>query len=214
MFIELATDNCSVEAWCRASAQTLAAFRPFPAANVGDAQDRFGLVHSAIRAQSAGARCVGSALTVLTREGDNLAIHRALDEARSGDVLVVSGLGDETRALFGDLLAEVCLVRGVAGVVLDGVTRDVAAIAELGLPVWARGSTAAGPTKTGPGRIGVPVAIGGVVVNPGDIVVGDTDGVAVVPRDRAGETLDRLAKIESFEEGLRERIRATRVAAS
>jgi regulator of RNase E activity RraA len=214
MFIDVPTGNCSVETWRRASAQTAAAFRSFPTANVGDAQDRFGLVHSAIRAQSAGARCVGSALTVLTREGDNLAIHRALDEAQPGDVLVVNGLGDETRALFGDLLAEVCLVRGVTGVVLDGVTRDVEAIAGLGLPVWARGSTAAGPTKTGPGRIGVPVAIGGVVVDPGDIVVGDGDGVAVVPRDRARETLNRLTGIETFEDELRERIRATRVAAS
>lgn len=208
MFIDAEADNCRVApAWPRPDPEILAAFHGFPTASIGDSQDRLGLVHSAIRAQWRGARCVGAALPVLTREGDNLAIHRALDEAHPGDVLVVNGFGETSRAVFGDLLAEICLARGVRGVVLDGATRDLEAIAELGLPVWARAGTPAGPTKTGPGVIGETVAIGGAVVDPGDIVVADGDGVAVIANDNAASVLDRLSAIERFEDSLRQQIR-------
>ncbi|WP_031466202.1 aldolase [Sciscionella sediminilitoris] len=214
MFIDAPADSCRVApAWPRPDAETLAAFAAFPTANIGDAQDRLGLVNGTVRAQWPGARCTGAALPVLTREGDNLAIHRALDEAVPGDVLVVNALGENSRAVFGDLLAEICRTRGVRGVVLDGATRDATAIAELGLPLWARASSPAGPTKNGPGVIGEPVAIGGVVVSPGDIVVADADGVAVVSPQRAAELLDRLETIEHYETGLRQRIRAEGAAA-
>jgi regulator of RNase E activity RraA len=210
MFIGVPTDNVMVieSTWSRPR-EIVDAFLQYPAANVGDAMDRFGLMHSSIAARTPGAHCVGPALTVHTREGDNLAVHRALDDAVPGDVLVVNGFGDLTRAVFGDLLAEVCLARGVAGVVIDGAVRDVAAIGDLGLPLWARAVTPAGPTKTGPGRIGGRVACGGVVVEPGDLVVADTDGVAVVPQHACRDVLGRLEQIEATESAFRERVRAT-----
>lgn len=210
MYIDVTADNCQLVAstWSRPGPDEVAAFRSTPAASVGDAMDRFGLMQPSIGVQWPGARCVGPAFPVLTREGDNLAIHRGLDEIRPGDVLVVNGFGAPTRAVFGDLLAEICVQRGVAGVVVDGAVRDAEAIAELGLPLWAAARSPAGPTKNGPGVIGAAIACGGVVVTPGDLVVGDGDGVAVVPRARIDSVRDRLAEIGRFESRLRADIRS------
>lgn len=211
MFIDAAADNCRIvlPTWERVDPSVIDKFAAFPAANVGDAMDRFGLMISSIKLRTPSARCVGSALPVLTREGDNLAVHRALDEAEPGDVLVVNGLGDDRRAVFGDLLAEICLVRGVSGVVVDGAVRDVEAIAQLGLPVWASAVTPAGPTKNGPGVIGGPIACGGIVVHPGDIVVADFDGVAIVSRADCQAVLARLRAIDLSEAAFRSRVHET-----
>lgn len=209
MFIDATSDNCPVlvRDWQRPVPDVIAAFGQYPAANVGDGMDRFGLMSPTICAQWRGARCVGPAFTILTREGDNLAIHRGLDEVVPGDVLVINGLGADTRAVFGDLLAEICVQRGVAGVVIDGAVRDVEAIAEIGLPLWAKGITPAGPTKNGPGAVGGTIACGGLVVAPGDLVVADGDGVAVVPQARIPAVMQRLTEIRQNEEQLRIRIR-------
>ena len=150
-----------------------------PTANIGDAQERFG-VPRGITPVWSGARVAGRAFTVQTRAGDNLFVHRALELASPGDVLVVDGGGDTTRALIGDLIGLKAQRAGIAGFVVDGAVRDADALAELGLPVFARAVTPAGPYKHGPGRLDVAVAIGGVVVTPGDLVVGDADGVVVV----------------------------------
>jgi regulator of RNase E activity RraA len=147
---------------------------------------------------------------VNVRSGDNLAIHRALDEARPGDVLVVNGHGDLTRALIGDLIGEIMVNTGVVGAVVDGAVRDVQALSELGLAVYARAVTPAGPFKHGPGAIGAPVAVGGVVVAAGDVLVGDSDGVVVVPRHRVREVVDAVDGIGEKEETLRRRILADR----
>ncbi|WP_457967314.1 methyltransferase [Arthrobacter sp. D1-29] len=168
--------------------------------------DRLNLMDSGIATQWTAGRCVGPALTVLTREGDNLAIHRALDDAEPGDVLVINALGGTTRAVFGDLLAEICLAAGIVGVIIDGLARDRAAIGEMGLPLWARGVSPAGPAKYGPGAVNVPVACGGVVVNPGDLVSADDDGVAVLPAESSGIVLNRLRDIHDSERKLRARI--------
>lgn len=211
MYIDAPADSCrvatDVEHVERPAPAFLERLGVSRASDVGDALDRFGLMDARIAAQWPGARCVGVALTVHTREGDNLALHRALDGASPGDVLVVNGRGDGNRAIFGDLLAEICLVRQVAGVVLDGAVRDRDAIAELRLPVWATGATPAGPTKVGPGVIGEPIACGGVVVAPGDVIVADGDGVAVIRRDRLDAVMARLSSIERAEAELRRRIR-------
>lgn len=208
MLVDVPTDNCRVIAteWSRPEPDELVAFADCPAASVGDAMDRFGLMSSTVKAQWRGARCVGPAYTVLTREGDNLAIHRATDLVQPGDVLVVNGRGDNTRAVFGDILAEVCVARGVAGVVLDGAVRDAAALAELRFPVWATAATPAGPHKSGPGEIGGTIACGGVVVAPGDLIVADDDGVAVVPQQRIATVRDRIATIAQYESSLREKV--------
>ena len=126
-------------------------------------------------------RLVGTAFTVRTRPGDNLAIHKALELVGPGDVIVVDGGGDESRALVGEIMKNIAEHRGAAGYVIDGAIRDVAAFAASDFPCFARAVIHRGPYKSGPGEINVPVSIGGSVVSPGDIVVGDEDGVLSFP---------------------------------
>jgi RraA family protein len=127
-----------------------------------------------------GVQLLGAALTVRTRPGDNLMIHKALQLGRAGDVLVIDGGGAVDRALFGDIMKNVAKMRGFAGVVIDGAIRDAAAYREDDFPCYARGVCHRGPYKDGPGEINVPVSVGGMVVLPGDIVVGDDDGVVFI----------------------------------
>ncbi|MGY0064219.1 RraA family protein [Streptomyces sp. LZ34] len=186
----------------------LAAHQDLPTANIGDAMDRLDLLDSGISPLWPGARAIGRALTVWTRAGDNQAIHEAIKIAAPGDIIVVNGQGDVSRALIGELIAERARARGVVGMVLDGAARDVDVLAEIGFPVWARAVTPAGPYKYGPGRIGVPVAVGGVVCHPGDLVVGDSDGVAVLPADEAESVLAAAREVEADEAHRRDLIRA------
>jgi len=169
------------------------------ASTVSDAMDRFGALDSQITAQWSGARLVGSAFTVLTREGDNLAIHEALDLAAPGDVLVVNGGGDRNRALIGEMIGIKAKARGIAGFVLDGAARDIDALRDLGVPVFAHACTPAGPHKRGPFRLLEPIAAGGVCVCPGDAVIADRDGVTVVGRAHVGQTVDRASQIAANE---------------
>jgi regulator of RNase E activity RraA len=134
-------------------------------------------------------KLVGVALTVKTRPGDNLMIHKALDLAQPGDVLVVDGGGDIGQALVGELMKAYAETRGVVGFVIDGAIRDVAAFTGSDFPCYARGETHKGPYKDGPGEIHVPVIVGGLIVNPGDIVVGDEDGVVAFSATAAPEIL-------------------------
>jgi RraA family protein len=128
----------------------------------------------------------GTAVTVRTRPGDNLAIHRAFDFCRPGDVLVIDGGGDITQALMGEIMATYAESLGVQGLVIDGAIRDVGAIRGHDFPVYARAATHRGPYKNGPGEVNVAVTVGGMVVHPGDIIVGDEDGVlAIAPADVA-----------------------------
>ncbi|MCA2217498.1 hypothetical protein [Jidongwangia harbinensis] len=211
MYIAAATDRVSIApSWPRAAVAEIRRLGEVPAANVGDALQRMSVMDGGIRRFAGSAALLGNALTVDVRSGDNLAIHRALDEARPGDVLVVNGHGDLTRALIGDLIGEIMVNGGVAGAVVDGAVRDVRALSEMGLAVYARAVTPAGPFKDGPGAIGVPVAVGGVVVAAGDVLVGDSDGVVVVPRHRVPEVVDAVDGIGANEEALRRRILAAR----
>lgn len=155
----------------------------------------------------AGTALLGSALPVWVRSGDNYVIHRAIERAAPGDVLVVNGQGSLAHALFGELMCRAAMLRGVTGVVLDGAVRDRCALAELGFPTFARGASPSGPTKEGTGEVGYPVACGGVVVAPGDIVVGDGDGVVVVPLRDATAVLARLATVQQWEAGQRSTLR-------
>lgn len=180
------------------AAELAKAFAALPTANIGDAQDRLG-VATAIQAAWAGARVSGPAFTVWTRPGDNLFVHKALEEAKPGDVIVINGGSDRSRALLGDLIGERAKQLGIAGFVIDGAVRDAEGLAEIGMPVFAIAVSPAGPYKHGPGRLQVPVAIGGVVVCPGDIVVGDADGLVVVPQGDAEATLSLTREIEASE---------------
>ena len=128
----------------------------------------------------------GTAVTVRTRAGDNFAIHRSFDFCRPGDVLVIDGAGDLIQALMGEIMATYAESLGIQGLVIDGAIRDVSSIRARDFPVYARGVTHRGPYKNGPGDINVPVVVGGMVVQPGDIMVGDEDGVlAIAPADAA-----------------------------
>lgn len=137
-------------------------------------------------------RLIGAAFTVRTRPGDNLAIHRALELVGPGDVVVVDGGGDETRALVGEIMKNIAQWRKAEGYVIDGAIRDVAAFAADDFPCFARAVIHRGPYKNGPGEINVPVAIGGSVISPGDIVVGDEDGVVSFPAAGAAALLEAV----------------------
>jgi RraA family protein len=141
----------------------------------------------------------GTALTVQTRAGDNLMIHKALDLVRPGDVIVVDGDGDTTRALIGEIMATIASTRGAAGLVINGAIRDAGAIGKSDFPVFARAAIHRGPYKNGPGEINVSVSIGGLVVNPGDIVVGDDDGVVAFPQAIAATLLQAVRTQEKKE---------------
>ena len=158
-----------------------------------------------------GLHLVGTAVTVRTRPGDNATIHAALLKARPGDVLVVDGDGDLSRALIGEVILAHAESRGVAGFVIDGVIRDVAAFRVSSTPCYARGIIHRGPYKNGPGEINVCVSIGGLVVNPGDLIVGDDDGVVAVPAALAEGLLPGIRAQEEHErqklEGYRSRDR-------
>jgi len=142
----------------------------------------------------------GVALTVRVRPGDNLMIHKALTLARPGDVIVVDGSGEISHALVGGLMRLAALARGVAGFVLDGAIRDVAEWAEGELPVFARGHSHRRPSKDGPGEINLPIACAGLAVTPGDLVLGDADGVIAVAPGRLPQLLEDLGAKLALEE--------------
>lgn len=181
-----------------------------PAANIGDAMDRLGVADSAIQAIWPGARLAGPAFTVWTRPGDNRGIHKALELARPGDVIVVAGGGDESRALLGELIGERAINAGIAGFALDGAARDAEALGEIGMPVFARATSPAGPYKDGPFRVGTALAFGGVPVLPGDVIVGDSDGVVVIPREQAAAVADAAEAVFADETQRRQAIVAAR----
>jgi RraA family protein len=152
-------------------------------------------------------RLVGPAFTVKTRPGDNLHIHVALDQAEPGDVLVIDGGGVTERALVGELMCSYAASRGLAGVVVCGAVRDIAYFRESKFPCFACGNTHRGPFRDGPGKVQVPVSVGGEVVNPGDLIVGDEDGVLVISADRAADLLPNVQALAAKEERDKDAIR-------
>ena len=169
-------------------------FRDFETPDISDLMNRLYTMTSAItNVTDPALRVLGPACTVKVFPADNLMVHKSLDIARPGDVVVVDAAGSHTAAVLGDLVCTKARHRGVSGFVVDGLVRDIPAIRRLGdIPVFARGVTPIGPLHRGPGEINYPVSVGGVVVNPGDIVVGDGNGVVVIPRESAPELLQRL----------------------
>lgn len=167
--------------------ELIAKFKDIPVANVSDCMARMSAGGSRLRPLHSGGVMAGSAFTVKTRPGDNLMLHKALDMADAGDVIVVDGGGDLTNSLMGELMLMHAAKRGIAGIVLDGAVRDLNYIRSNPLPVFAAGVTHRGPYKDGPGEINVPVAIDGMVVAPGDLMLGDDDGTLCVPFEVAEE---------------------------
>lgn len=159
-------------------------FRALPVANVSDAMSRMAAAGPTLRPMHRAGVLAGRALTVRTRPGDNLMVQKALNMARPKDVIVVDAGGDLTNAIIGELMIAHAKKVGVAGFVINGAIRDFDAIAGADYPVFAAGVTHRGPYKDGPGEVNVPIAMGGLVVHPGDLILGDGDGVvAVSPQD-------------------------------
>jgi 4-hydroxy-4-methyl-2-oxoglutarate aldolase len=169
---------------------------------LADVAGRRGTLDSRIQPLSRSVRMAGPAFTVDVRPGDNLMIHAAIALAKPGDVLVVDGKGDTTCALMGSIMISACRKLGLAGVVLDGAHRDSEEILALGFPIFSIGSNPNGPTKNVPGRINWPISCGGIAILPGDLIVGDGDGVVVIERERA-ESLLTLADKKVQEERAR-----------
>jgi len=144
-------------------------------------------------------KLVGPAITVRTRPGDNLMVHKAIDIAKQGDVIVVDAAGDMTNAIAGEIMLRLAKKKGLSGFVIDGSIRDVMAFREDTFPVYARGVTHRGPYKDGPGEINTPISVGGAIVHPGDLIVGDEDGVVVVPFDEIDHVL-QLVKAQQMKE--------------
>lgn len=174
------------------SAEVVSGFQGLPVAAIGDAMSRnvgtVGLRQYHARLDTT---MCGPAFTVRVRPGDNLMIHKALMMVQPGDVLVIDGGGDVTQALVGGLMRTTCVAKGVAGLVIDGAVRDLTEWAEDGMPIFAKGHTHRGPSKDGPGEINVPISCAGLAVLPGDLIVGDADGVIAVPKDQAEDVLAR-----------------------
>jgi 4-hydroxy-4-methyl-2-oxoglutarate aldolase len=166
----------------------------FAASILADVAGRRGTVDGRIAPLAPAMRLAGPAFTIEVRPGDNLMIHAAMTMAKPGDVLVIDGKGDRTCALMGSIMINACRKLGLAGVVIDAAVRDTEELRELGLPVYAVGSNPNGPTKNVPGRINWPISCGGIAVRPGDLVVGDADGVVVIEREKAASLLDAAAK--------------------
>lgn len=178
----------------RVEATVVAQAAAFASSILADVAGRRGALHGRIAPLAPNMRFAGPALTVEVRPGDNLMIHAALAVAQPGDVIVVDGKGDLGSALMGEIMSQQAVALGVVAVVIDGAVRDSEAIRELGFPMFAAGLNPNGPTKCVAGRLNHPISIGGVTVKPGDLVVGDADGVTVIEREKAAAMLPLAAE--------------------
>ena len=178
----------------RIDAATVKATAGFASSVLADVAGRRGAMDGRIQALSPAMRVCGPAFTIEVRPGDNLMIHAAMAMAQAGDVLVIDGKADRTAALMGSIMLNACKRLGFAGVVLDASIRDTEELRELGFPVWSIGANPNGPTKGVAGRINWPISCGGVTVNPGDLIVGDADGITVVEREKVASLLPLAAR--------------------
>lgn len=175
------------------------AFRGIPSSNIADCMNRIACLDAGI-VPSNKIPLLGCAFTVKTAEGDNLLFHKALDLAQPGDVLVIAGGGASQRSYCGEIMARYAMSRGLGGFIIDGCIRDSDAISQLSFPVYARGVNPDGPYKNGPGEIGFPVSLAGRVIFPGDILVGDADGVVVIRPDEAPQIAEESREVFLKEE--------------
>ncbi|CAB3806960.1 RraA family protein [Paraburkholderia fynbosensis] len=190
------------------SLELAARYIKLPVANVSDCMARMTAGGPALRPLHDGSKMAGPAITVKSRPGDNLMLHKAIEMAVPGDVLVVDAGGDCTNALMGELMISYAMRRGIAGVVINGAVRDYRFIKWNNFPVYAAGVTHRGPYKDGPGEINVPISIGGMVVEPGDLILGDDDGLICVPFHEAESVLEAALQVHAKEQKIMSAIEA------
>lgn len=174
------------------------AFRNIPVANIADCMNRMSCMSSRLFPLNS-TPLLGVAFTIKATGGDNLLFHKALDLAKPGDVIVVAGEGEMQRAFAGEIMARYAKSRGIVGFVVDGCMRDRDGLSVLDFPVYCTGITPNGPYKNGPGEMNYPVACAEQVVNPGDIIVGDADGVVVIRPDEAKDLAEKVKKVMAKE---------------
>jgi 4-hydroxy-4-methyl-2-oxoglutarate aldolase len=192
----------------RADLDTATALGAAGSATVHEAIGRRGYLGPEIQARMDGARIGGTAVTVLSHPGDNIMIHAAVEVCQEGDILVVANTAPSTHGMFGDLLASSLMARGVRGLVLDAGIRDLADLREMGFPVWSQHVSCQGTVKNTPGSVNVPISIGGVTIEPGDVISADDDGVVAVPRVEAAWARDQSQARLDKEEASRSRLQA------
>ena len=182
----------------RADSHLIAGLCEAGTATVHEAIGRRGYLGPELRPIQQETRVAGSAVTVLSHPGDNIMIHAAVEVCEPGDLLVVTNTAPSTHGMFGDLLASSLMARGVVGLVMDAGVRDTSDLRAMGFAVWSRHVSCEGTVKNTPGSVNMPISINGVIINPGDVVCGDDDGVVAVPRDAAGWALERSnARLET-----------------
>lgn len=183
----------------RADKKLVSLFEGMPVANIDDNMGRIAAIDSSIVQISKG-QLLGTAFTIRVPQGDNLMFHVAMDLAQPGDVIMIDAGGFNNRSIFGELMATYCKCRGIKGIVCSGAIRDKDALAAMeNFPIYACGTTPNGPYKNGPGEIGVPIVIGGKVIAPGDIIVGDGDGVIAIKPEDAELLANKTREIQEKE---------------
>lgn len=192
----------------RPDPETVALLGALGVATVHEAQGRVGLMRPYMRPIYPSAKIAAPAVTVVCQPGDNLMIHAAVEVCQPGDVLAVTTFSESTDGMFGELLATSLRAHGVVGLVIDAGVRDVAELTSMGFPVWAKAISAQGTVKATAGSVNVDIVCAGAIVSPGDVIVGDADGLVVVPRREAAEVVRRGDQRRLQEEQAREKLRA------